>query len=102
MSKFSLFRKKVSDKLTVDLALINRSVGFRKNYINRFGGFGFKAFVDYLVTDLVHNDNYEKHQSIKNFLLTNSYRGLRHKLNMPVRGQRTHTNAKTRRKRKVV
>lgn len=27
----------------------------------------------------------------------NSYRGIRHKLNYPVRGQRTHTNAKRKR-----
>ena len=26
-----------------------------------------------------------------------SYRGLRHRRNLPVRGQRTHTNARTRR-----
>lgn len=31
-----------------------------------------------------------------NFLKQNkSYRGLRHRRNLPVRGQRTHTNAKT-------
>jgi small subunit ribosomal protein S13 len=42
-----------------------------------------------------------KSQQIKNFLLISSYRGLRHKANMPVRGQRTHTNAKTRRKYRI-
>ena len=31
----------------------------------------------------------------------NSYRGLRHKLNLPSRGQRTRTNARTKRGRKV-
>ena len=30
-----------------------------------------------------------------------SYRGLRHRLGLPVRGQRTHTNARTRRMRKT-
>lgn len=30
-----------------------------------------------------------------------SYRGIRHKIRLPVRGQRTHTNAKTRKKKKV-
>ncbi|MCL2173908.1 30S ribosomal protein S13 [Candidatus Saccharibacteria bacterium] len=30
-----------------------------------------------------------------------SYRGLRHKLNLPVRGQRTRTNARTKRGRRV-
>jgi small subunit ribosomal protein S13 len=31
----------------------------------------------------------------------NSYRGLRHKLNLPSRGQRTRTNARTRRGKRV-
>ena len=34
--------------------------------------------------------------SIKRHLDMGSYRGLRHRLNLPVRGQRTHTNARTR------
>lgn len=35
-----------------------------------------------------------------NFLKNNrSYRGLRHRRNLPVRGQRTHTNAKTAKKK---
>jgi small subunit ribosomal protein S13 len=34
---------------------------------------------------------------IKRLMEINCYRGLRHKKSMPVRGQRTHTNAKTRR-----
>lgn len=34
---------------------------------------------------------------IKRLMEIGCYRGLRHKRSMPVRGQRTHTNAKTRR-----
>jgi small subunit ribosomal protein S13 len=34
--------------------------------------------------------------SIKRLIDLNSYRGLRHRRNLPVRGQRTHTNARTR------
>ena len=34
--------------------------------------------------------------NIKRLMDTNSYRGLRHKRGLPVRGQRTHTNARTR------
>lgn len=37
---------------------------------------------------------------IKRLMEIGSYRGLRHKRSMPVRGQRTHTNARTRRGRK--
>ncbi|KQC07825.1 MAG: 30S ribosomal protein S13 [Candidatus Cloacimonas sp. SDB] len=37
---------------------------------------------------------------IKRLMEIGCYRGTRHKKNMPVRGQRTHTNAKTRRGRR--
>jgi small subunit ribosomal protein S13 len=33
---------------------------------------------------------------IKRLIEIQSYRGLRHRRNLPVRGQRTHTNARTR------
>jgi small subunit ribosomal protein S13 len=34
--------------------------------------------------------------NIKRMMDLGSYRGLRHRRNLPVRGQRTHTNARTR------
>ena len=37
---------------------------------------------------------------IKRFMEIGCYRGIRHKRSMPVRGQRTHTNARTRRGRR--
>ncbi len=39
--------------------------------------------------------------NIKRLRDINSYRGLRHKANLPVRGQRTRTNARTKRGKKV-
>ena len=39
--------------------------------------------------------------NIKRLRDINSYRGLRHKLSLPSRGQRTRTNARTRRGKKV-
>lgn len=39
--------------------------------------------------------------NIKRLKDINSYRGLRHKANLPVRGQRTRTNARTRRGKKI-
>jgi small subunit ribosomal protein S13 len=38
----------------------------------------------------------EVQQNIKRLMDLGSYRGLRHRRNLPVRGQRTHTNARTR------
>ncbi|MBI4051251.1 MAG: 30S ribosomal protein S13 [Elusimicrobia bacterium] len=42
----------------------------------------------------------EIQQNIRRFIEVNSYRGLRHRRNLPVRGQRTKTNARTRRGRR--
>ncbi len=38
----------------------------------------------------------ERSQSVKRLMEIGSYRGLRHRRNLPVRGQRTKTNARTR------
>ena len=38
----------------------------------------------------------EVQMNIKNLMDLGCYRGLRHRKNLPVRGQRTHTNARTR------
>jgi small subunit ribosomal protein S13 len=34
--------------------------------------------------------------NIRRLIETQCYRGMRHRRNLPVRGQRTHTNARTR------
>jgi small subunit ribosomal protein S13 len=45
----------------------------------------------------------EVQQNIKRLMDLGSYRGIRHRRGLPVRGQRTHTNARTRKgPRKVV
>ena len=38
----------------------------------------------------------ETSQDIKRLMEIGCYRGVRHRRNLPVRGQRTHTNARTR------
>lgn len=59
------------------------------------------------IRDLVTNDFIVEGElrtqiamDIKRLMEIGSYRGLRHKRSMPVRGQRTHTNARTRRGRR--
>ncbi|RMI17176.1 MAG: 30S ribosomal protein S13 [Calditrichaeota bacterium] len=42
----------------------------------------------------------EVNMNIKRLIDINCYRGIRHKLGLPVRGQRTHTNARTRKGRR--
>ena len=39
--------------------------------------------------------------NIKRLIEIGSYRGMRHRRNLPVRGQRTHTNARTRKGKRV-
>ena len=40
----------------------------------------------------------EKKMHIRRLIIIKSYRGFRHKAGLPVRGQRTHTNAQTMKK----
>lgn len=44
----------------------------------------------------------EETMNIKRLMDIGSYRGLRHRRNLPVRGQRTRTNARTRRGRRRI
>ena len=57
---------------------------------------------DYLETNLkIEGDlRREVSQNIKRLVESNSYRGIMHRRGLPVRGQRTHTNARTRKGRK--
>src|SRR3954463_12833569 len=56
------------------------------------------------IRDAIESENYrvegdlrrDTQLSIKRLIDLNSYRGSRHRRNLPARGQRTHTNARTR------
>ena len=43
----------------------------------------------------------QENANIRRLKDTGSYRGARHKRKLPVRGQRTHTNARTKRGKKI-
>ncbi len=54
-----------------------------------------REFIDANVT--VEGDlRRERQMNVKRLMDLGCYRGLRHRRNLPVRGQRTHTNARTR------
>jgi small subunit ribosomal protein S13 len=56
-----------------------------------------KALREMIETYKVEGDlRREVQQNIKRLMDLGSYRGLRHRRGLPVRGQRTHTNARTR------
>ena len=58
----------------------------------------FAKLRDYINNNLlVEGDLHrERTQNIKRLMEIGCYRGLRHRRGLPVRGQRTHTNARTR------
>jgi len=53
---------------------------------------------EFVIASEVRKKRHMQMQTHKNI---NSYRGLRHLNNLPVRGQRTCSNAKTRKKHKI-
>lgn len=62
-----------------------------------------------LIRQIIQNDydvegdlRMRKRMAVKRLMEIGCYRGLRHKKNLPVRGQRTHTNAKTARKKRRI
>src|SRR5438046_1259487 len=61
-----------------------------------------KALRETIETFKVEGDlRREVQQNIKRLMDLGSYRGLRHRRGLPVRGQRTHTNARTRKGKAV-
>ncbi|MDR0980163.1 MAG: 30S ribosomal protein S13 [Candidatus Nomurabacteria bacterium] len=58
---------------------------------------------DYVATNLTVEGNLQRivQGNIKRLKDINAYRGLRHKAGLPVRGQRTRTNARTRKGRAI-
>ena len=57
-----------------------------------------KALRDIIQTDYIVEGTLRTQiaMNIKRLMEIGSYRGMRHKRGLPVRGQRTHTNARTR------
>lgn len=55
----------------------------------------------YIKQNLIIEDKLKKliKNNIEKYISNSSVRGFRHRNNLPVRGQRTHTNAKTQRKK---
>ena len=72
---------KVNELTQKDIFMLIHTVNFYKNLI---------------ILDELKKKHYDDIDKLKKI---NSYKGLRHKLNLPVRGQRTKTNAKTQKKK---
>ena len=95
------------------LTLISNHLGIPQNLkfdrFYYFGNFQYKTdlykFFTFAEKNLEALLKRKLNKNINFLIRINSYRGLRHKLGLPVRGQRTHTNGNTiqylKRKKKV-
>ena len=66
--------------------------------LNELDDIQLSSIRDYMDTNLMIEGDLrrEKSMNIKRLMDLGCYRGLRHRRGLPVRGQRTHTNARTR------
>ena len=66
--------------------------------LNELDDIQLSSIRDYMDTNLMVEGDLrrEKSMNIKRLMDPGCYRGLRHRRGLPVRGQRTHTNARTR------
>lgn len=77
------------------ISALNIEASRRVNQLSDDEVLAIREFIDANVT--VEGDlRREVQMNIKRAMDIGSYRGLRHRRNLPVRGQRTHTNARTR------
>src|SRR6056300_1414196 len=85
--------KLICDKLNINL----------KTKLGNLSQESIKSITDFIDSYYIIGNklNREKLDNIKKLIKISSYRGFRHVKGLPLRGQRTHTNAKTSRKFKV-
>jgi small subunit ribosomal protein S13 len=111
-----LFNQHISSKKTIKYALISiygLNLHSVKKIINnlcinenlRFGLLNtnhIRRISKYILSNFQVGGLLKKHNqdNIKKKIKLRIYQGIRHKLNLPVRGQRTHTNAQTRKRLK--
>ncbi|MBN8294675.1 30S ribosomal protein S13 [Rhodobacter sp. NTK016B] len=77
------------------IAALNIDAARRVNQLTDDEVLAIREYIDANLT--VEGDlRRETQMNIKRMMDMGSYRGLRHRRNLPVRGQRTHTNARTR------
>jgi small subunit ribosomal protein S13 len=76
----------------------NKRIDIALTYIYGIGRHTAKLILDSanVPHDTRAQDLSEVAMNIKRLMDINCYRGIRHKRGLPVRGQRTHTNARTR------
>lgn len=106
----TLINKKEFNKQNSELNKIINIYGLGKNKLKEiYNQLGLNLKKNFLTLNLIKQINKltvlnkidkKKEISIRKFTIEKlkNYKGIRHQLRYPVRGQRTHTNAKTRKK----
>lgn len=81
--------------------LIINLIGFQDLFIIKNLNYYYLNIMLFLLKGLILSETRIKRNielNINHLISINSYRGIRHKFNLPVRGQRTRTNAKSQKK----
>jgi len=83
-------------------SLICKKLGYSKNFkvknLSREQINTLLLIIESLDMDLINDLKKSKHFNKKKLINIKSYRGLRRNQGLPIRGQRTHTNARTAKK----
>lgn len=112
-----IYNKYISPKKTINIALTNiygigkkralditKMLGINPNI--RFGKITktqLSKITKYISKEYIVGSflRQEVTENIKKYIKIRHYKGLRHRMKLPVRGQRTHTNAQTRKNSKI-
>ena len=87
LKKYNLICNLIGLNTRMHKAYVNNKINEKKKFlINKYT---FNSTLKFKIKEII-----EQYKNLKN------YRGIRHFLHYPVRGQRTHTNAKTVRRKK--
>ena len=80
---------------------IKRLFGINSKFnISHIKNNAVQSFKSKLENSLINKKlSFYNKEAIKFLIQSKTYKGIRHKFYLPVRGQRTHTNAKTRKKK---
>lgn len=89
----------LSNKIKISTSLLSK-LKKKHGVNNRINVYFYKEKLEYKVKKLdLRRRKKNSYKYIQFYKDINSYRGTRHKRSLPVRGQRTHTNAKTNKKK---
>jgi small subunit ribosomal protein S13 len=99
--KLKIFKNNISYTVGIglnNLKLIYKKIGLNCKKKNTHLRLKHKMRINKIINKVSYSDTLKPKikRAINSYIRIKSYKGIRHSLGYPVRGQRTHTNAKTR------